>query len=78
MVGRALIDPGFRRDLLNGHRRECLAQFGLTADEYMAASAVEADDLTSFAAQLDTWIHSKSSRAKQLMGADGRRLAPAA
>jgi hypothetical protein len=78
LVGRALVDASFRRDLLNGHRRECLAQFGLTADEYMAASNVKADDITTFAQQLDMWIKDKTTRATHLVGERPRRLAPAA
>jgi hypothetical protein len=56
LVGRALIDPAFRKDLLNGHRAECLAECSLTSDEQRAASTIQASDLTSFARQLDEWI----------------------
>jgi hypothetical protein len=62
LVGRALVDPAFQEDLLNGHRSECLAQFGLTEEELSIASCIAADDLTSFAAQLDTWIRTQRAR----------------
>ena len=66
LVGRALVDPKFRKDLLNGHRQDCLAEFPLTPDELIVASSVVAGDLTSFAAQVDQWICDKMSRASQL------------
>ena len=65
LVGRALVDPKFRKDLLSDRRQECLAEFRLTPDELNAASSVVAGDLTSFAAQLDQWICDKMSRPSQ-------------
>lgn len=56
LVGRALIDPSFKRDLLNGHRAECLDEFNLSRDERAAATTIQASDLRTFARQLDGWI----------------------
>ena len=78
LVGRALVDPGFRKDLLNGHRRECLSQFALTADEHMAATRVEADDLATFASGLQTWIGQKTTRMPRIATAPTPELATAA
>ena len=61
VVGRALVDPTFRKGLLNGHRAECLAEFDLSDTEAEAARSIQADDLTTFAAQLDAWIARQSA-----------------
>lgn len=66
LVGRALVDPAFQQDLLNGHRSECLADFRLTEDELSIASSIAADDLKSFAGQLDDWIRSRRARLSVL------------
>ena len=63
LVGRALIDPTFKRDLLNGHRTECLDEFNLTRDERTAASTIQASDLRTYARQLDSWITDHSVRS---------------
>ncbi len=79
LVGRALVDPGFRKDLLNGHRRECLSQFALSPDERMAATGVEADDLATFAAGLNHWIDRKRTRIPRIATpSSAERLATAA
>ncbi len=69
LVGRALVDPEFSKDLLNGHRSECLTEFALTADEFIAASTAEADDLATFAAQIDRWIQGRRDRIGSLTAA---------
>lgn len=56
VVGRALVDPTFCSNLLNGHRAECLAEFDLSADEMAAARRIKATDLASYASELDKWI----------------------
>lgn len=61
LVGRALVDPSFRKDLLNGHRVECLSEFELTNEEFDAARSIRAGDLTSFAGQLDEWIRERTA-----------------
>jgi len=65
VIGRALVDPVFCKDLLNGHRRERLAEFQLSRDEWEMAASVQASDLTSFAQAVDRWIvsHSEPQRA---------------
>lgn len=62
LVGRALIDPSFQRDLLNGHRAECLDEYNLSRDERVAASTIQASDLRTFARQLDGWISDHPSQ----------------
>jgi len=64
LVGRALVDPTFRKDLLNGHRVECLSEFELTNEEFDAARAIRAGDLTSFAGQLDEWIRDRAAERR--------------
>ncbi len=61
LLGRALVDETFRRDLLNGHRRECAAEYALSADEREAVLGVRASDLQSFAAGLESWLQAASS-----------------
>ncbi len=58
--GRALVDPSFCKGLLNGHRAECLGEFGLSNEEHDAARSIKAKDLTSFAGQLDEWIRERA------------------
>jgi hypothetical protein len=65
LVGRALVDPSFRKDLLNGHRADCLAEYDLTREERRAAGAIQASDLTSFARQLDGWISDRAHSERQ-------------
>jgi hypothetical protein len=76
LVGRALVDECFRRDLLNGHRRERLGEFRLSPEELAAAASIDADDLGSFAAGLDTWI--RNSTAGSTGDRRANRLAAAA
>jgi len=71
LIGRALVDPEFQEGLLNGERHECLAQFALTVDELKAAIAIEAEDLSSFAAQIDSWIARRKTRLGLLTAAAG-------
>jgi hypothetical protein len=59
VIGRAIVDPTFCKDLLNGHRQERLAEFELSLEEREIASSVQATDLATFAAAIDRWIESK-------------------
>ena len=59
VIGRAVVDPAFCRDLLNGHRRERLAEFRLSSAEREMATAVQARDLAGFAQAVDRWICSQ-------------------
>ena len=76
LVGRALIDPTFRRELLNGHRSECLQEFDLTRDEHAVASTIQASDLPSYARQLDGWIRDRGARNDLAASAASTRHAP--
>jgi len=62
LIGRALVEPSFQHDLLNGGREACLAEFPLTADEYAVARAIHAADLGAYARQLDEWIQKQARR----------------
>jgi hypothetical protein len=62
LIGRALLEPGFCHDLLNGQRDVCLAEFALTAEERHVARSIKAADLPDFARQLDGWIRERRLR----------------
>jgi hypothetical protein len=62
LVGRALVEPGFCHDLLNGRREACLAEFALTSEERHVAGSIEAANLQEFARQLDGWIRERRLR----------------
>jgi hypothetical protein len=66
VVGRALVDPSFSKDLLNGHRAERLAEFNLSTDELSVARRISANDLAGFAGQLDAWINAQARRRRTL------------
>ena len=63
VIGRALVDPSFCKDLLNGHRRERLAEYQLSSEEREALANVQAVDLTTFAREVDRWISSRPEPA---------------
>jgi hypothetical protein len=52
LIWKALTDSVVCERLLNGHRREELDAFGLTAEEQQVVLAVQADTLESFAGTL--------------------------
>ena len=52
LVWLALTDSGFCKGLLSGHRRELVAQVGLTETEQRTVMAVQADTLEAFAGAL--------------------------
>jgi hypothetical protein len=52
LVWRAVIDPDFQKDLLNGRRDAVLASLDLTEAEREAVLALEADTLDGFVAAL--------------------------
>ena len=52
LMWTALTDLRFREGLLNGHRRELVAQLNLTDAEKQAVLAVKADSLEAFAGAL--------------------------
>lgn len=52
LIGTALIDPGFRRALLNGSRRHVLQSYPFTGEEIERMMAIQADSLEQFAGEL--------------------------
>ncbi len=62
VIGTAVIDPSFRKALLNGSRGSAIQNFGLTQEEIDALMAIRADTLEQFAGQLDRWISEKQNQ----------------
>jgi hypothetical protein len=56
VVGTALTDTTFRKDLLNGSRRRVLQTFDLTGDEVEAIMAIRAESLDEFAGALHSLL----------------------
>ena len=63
VVGHAIIDRGFRADLLNGPRARALSRFDLTPEEQQALMSIRAESLESFAGQLAGWIDAQQFSA---------------
>ena len=63
VVGYAIIDRGFRADLLNGPRARALSRFNLTPEEQQALMSIRAESLESFAGQLAGWIDAQQLSA---------------
>ena len=63
VVGHAIIDRGFRADLLNGSRARALSRFTLTPEEQQALMSIRAESLESFAGKLAGWIDSQQATA---------------
>ncbi len=61
VVGRAIIDRGFRVDLLNGPRASALARFNLSPEEKQVLMSIRAESLESFAGQLSGWMDAQWS-----------------
>lgn len=56
VIGTAVIDPDFRKALLNGSRQRVIQPFNLSRAEVDAVMGIRADTLEQFAGQLDRWI----------------------
>ncbi len=56
IVGTALTDTTFRKDLLNGSRRRVLQSFDLTHEEIEAIMAIRASSLDEFASALHSLL----------------------
>jgi hypothetical protein len=56
VIGTAVVDTNFRKALLNGSRRNVLAAFKLSREEFDIVMSVHADSLEQFASQLDDWL----------------------
>ncbi len=65
LVGRAIVDRGFRDQLLNGNREDVLADFNLADDELSAIRSVEAHSLETFASELDDWLGAHDARPRR-------------
>ncbi len=57
LVTKALLDRDFQAAILNGHRRECLVNFGLSDDEMKAVLAVQANSLDQFIQQINALLY---------------------
>lgn len=63
VVGTALTDSTFRKDLLNGSRRRVLQAFDLSGEEVEAIMAIRAESLDEFAGALHSLLlQSKGQR----------------
>lgn len=56
VVGTALTDTTFRKDLLNGSRRRVLQSFDLSGDEVEAIMAIRANSLDEFAGAMHSLL----------------------
>jgi hypothetical protein len=77
VVGTALTDNTFRKDLLNGSRRRVLQSFDLTGEEVEAIMGIRADSLDEFAGALHTLLLQSQGQRELtplpiLMGRQGR------
>ncbi len=61
LVTRALVDEGFRRDLLNGHRAHRLAEFPLGEEEQAVLLSIHAHSMKAFAAQVDRLLRGEAT-----------------
>lgn len=56
IVTKALVDRDFQAAILNGRRKECLVNFGLSDDEIRAVLSVQASSLDQFIKQINTLL----------------------
>lgn len=56
IVTKALVDRDFQAAILNGRRKECLVNFGLSDDEIKAVLSVQASSLDQFIKQINTLL----------------------
>jgi hypothetical protein len=56
LVTTALLDQSFQQALLNGHRREAIADFGLSVEERTLVLSIRAATLEDFAAALSRYL----------------------
>ncbi len=68
LVGRAIVDKGFREQLLNGNRERVIAEFDLSDDELRAIRSIKAQSFEAFAGELHSWIEvgDRDPKATQL------------
>jgi len=75
IVGSAIVDPGFRRGLLN-KEPGILNEFELTTEELALVLGIRADTFQGFAQELDRWIN-RSSPVLERPALQRERLVPA-
>lgn len=63
MVGMAIVDPDFRRNLVEPTGRS-LGEFCLSGDESAAVMAIEANSFQDFASQLHNWVSREAVLAR--------------
>jgi hypothetical protein len=74
LVGKAVINREFRHALLNGQRREKVADFELTDEERDAVLAIRAETVQEFAQALERWLHDREADRLSVLGAAPGRL----
>ena len=62
LIGTAVVDPDFRKALLNGSRSHAVKSLALSHEELDAVMAIRAETLEQFAGQLDQWIMKKRNQ----------------
>ena len=62
LVGRAIVDQGFRDQLLNGNREQAVSDFDLTDDEMNIINSINAHSLEAFASELEDWIEVRDEK----------------
>ncbi len=60
LIGMAMVDPRFRKALLDGRREEVLAAFDLTPEETAVLMGIQASNLQDFAQDLYGWMSAKN------------------
>lgn len=56
IIGHAIVDRGFRHELMNGGRERLLADFDLTEAERDVVRSIQAQTFEEFASELHSWI----------------------
>lgn len=55
LIGMAIVDPDFRRTLLDKPGR-AIAELDLTSEEALAVASIRSSNFQGFASQLNNWI----------------------
>lgn len=62
LIGTALTDPVFCRDLLNPYRQEIIVSFDLSREEQSVVLGIQAHSLSEFAQNLYRWMQEQAYR----------------
>jgi hypothetical protein len=74
LVGRAVINRPFQAGILNGRRAELLRQYQLEPDEVAALLAVQASNVTEFAAAVEQIVITREAMLRrQPPASEGKR-----